>query len=170
MCARPVRLSHSASSERKRSRREFGESKQSLVYNDPQAGPTTLLKLPSHFTGRNLPDISLNADPETGYLVYSSTDNPTNFISEGGTSFVAPQLNGISALLTQSIGHRVGFWNPRVYLLQDIFGGSKFSPFNDILAGDNWFYAGKPGYEPGAGIGTLNVANFDRFLKSGFGF
>ena len=146
------------------------ETKQSLVYNDPQAGPTTLLKLPSHFNGRNLPDISLNADPETGYLVYSSTDNATSFISEGGTSFVAPQLNGISALLTQSIGHRVGFWNPQVYLLQDIFGGSKFSPFNDILAGDNWFYAGKPGYEPGAGIGTLNVANFDRFLKSGFGF
>ncbi|MEO8998505.1 MAG: S53 family peptidase [Rhodanobacter sp.] len=144
------------------------EPKQSLVFNDPQAGPTTLLKLPSHFSGRNLPDISLNADPETGYLVYSSTDNPTSFISEGGTSFVAPQLNGISALLTQSLGHRVGFWNPQIYLLQDIFGSSRWSPFNDIASGDNWFYAGKPGYEPGAGIGTLNVANLDAFLHGGF--
>ena len=146
------------------------ESKQSLVFNDPQAGPTTLLKLPSHFTGRNLPDISLNADPETGYLVVSSSDDPNGFISEGGTSFVAPQLNGISALLTQSLGHRVGFWNPQIYLLQDIFGGSPWSPFGDIHGGDNWFYAGQPGYEPGSGIGTLNVANLDLFLKGGFGF
>jgi kumamolisin len=112
----------------------------------------------------------LNADPETGYLVVSSSDNPDGFISEGGTSFVAPQLNGISALLTQSLGHRVGFWNPQIYLLQDVFGGSRWSPFNDIHGGDNWFYAGQPGYEPGSGIGTLNVANLDLFLKSGFGF
>jgi kumamolisin len=146
------------------------EPKQSLVYNDPQAGPTTLLKLPGNFHGRNLPDVALNADPETGYLVYSSSDDPNNFISEGGTSFVAPQLNGISALLTQSLGHRVGFWNPRIYLLQNIFGSGHSSPFNDIRSGDNWFYAGKPGYEPGAGIGTLNVANLNLFLKSGFGF
>ena len=144
------------------------EAKQSLVFNDPQTGPTTLLKLPSHFSGRNVPDISLNADPETGYLVYSSTDNATSFLSEGGTSFVAPQLNGISALLTQSLGHRVGFWNPQIYLLQNIFGSSRWSPFNDIRSGDNWFYAGKPGYEPGSGIGTLNVANLDTFLHGGF--
>ncbi len=142
------------------------QSKQTLTVNDPTAGPTTLLKLPARFAGRNVPDISLNADPETGYIVVSSTDG--GVISEGGTSFVAPQLNGISALLTQSAGHRVGFWNPQVYLLQLIFGHSKYSPFTDIRSGDNWFYNGKPGYEPGAGLGTLNVANFDVFLRSGF--
>jgi subtilase family serine protease len=144
------------------------EPKQSLVYNDPTNGPTTLLKLPSHFTGRNLPDVSLNADPETGYLVVSTFDG--GLISEGGTSFVAPQLNGISALLTQSLGHRVGFWNPRIYLLQNIFGSGRSSAFNDIRAGDNWFYDGKPGYDQGSGIGSLNVTNLDLFLKSGFGF
>ncbi|MEW5318214.1 MAG: hypothetical protein WDW38_009454 [Sanguina aurantia] len=39
------------------------EANQSLSYNDPAAGPTTLLQLPSKFRGRNVPDISLNADP-----------------------------------------------------------------------------------------------------------
>ena len=141
------------------------EAKQSLVFVDPTAGPTTLLKLPANFHGRNVPDISLNADPETGYIVVSSSDG--GIISEGGTSFVAPQLNGISALLTQSAGHRIGFWNPQIYLLQDIFGASKASPFNDIHAGDNWFYHGVPGYDQGSGIGTLNVANLDLFLRSG---
>lgn len=144
---------------------QASEKGQVLTYNDPQAGLYTYLKLPARFNGRNVPDISLNADPETGYIVVSSSDG--GVISEGGTSFVAPQLNGISALLRQSSGHRVGFWNPQVYLLQNIFGYGKFSAFNDIHAGDNWFYAGKPRYDQGTGIGTLNVANLDLFLRSG---
>ena len=142
------------------------EKGQTLSYNDPKAGPTTLLQLPANFRGRNVPDISLNADPETGYVVVSSTDG--GLISEGGTSFVAPQLNGISALLTQSSGHRIGLWNPQVYALQNIFGYDEWTAFHDIRDGDNWFYHGRPGYEPGAGIGTLNVANFSEFLNSEF--
>ena len=146
---------------------ENSQKKQALVFNDPQAGPTTLLKLPGNFPGRNMPDISLNADPETGYIVISSADG--GFLDGyGGTSFVAPQLNGINALLRQSLGHRVGFWNPHAYLLQAIFGTGKYSAFNDIRAGDNWFYRGEPGFDQGSGVGTLNVANFDLFLRSGF--
>lgn len=125
-------------------------------------------KLPANYRGRNEPDISLNADPETGYSFVSSLDGGGLLTFEGGTSFVAPQLNGISALLTQSTGRRVGFWNPQVYLLQNIFGYGSWSPFNDIRAGDNWFYKGVPGYDQGAGIGTLNVTNLDLFLRSGF--
>ncbi len=33
-------------------------------------------------------------------------------------------------------------------------------PLVDISSGDNWFYAGVAGYDPGAGLGVLNVANF----------
>lgn len=141
------------------------ERHQSLVFNDPSAGPTTLLNLPGHFRGRNVPDISLNADPITGYIVVSSVDGGV-IDGIGGTSFVAPQLNGISALLTQSQGHRVGFWNPQVYFLQNVFGYGKYSPFNSVRDGDNWFYYGKPHYTPGAGIGTLDVANLDAFLRA----
>lgn len=140
------------------------EKNQTLTYNDT-TGPQVLLKLPGNFHGRNLPDISLNADPETGYIVFSTVDGGAT-AGNGGTSFVAPQLNGISALLTQSAGHRVGFWNPQVYALQNIFGYGDWSSFNDIRQGDNWFYQGKGGYEPGSGIGTLNVANFDLFLRA----
>lgn len=140
------------------------EKGQTLTYNDPATGPYTYLKLPSHFRGRNVPDISLNADPYTGYLlVYQG-----GFYSSGGTSFVSPQLNGISALLRQSTGHRIGLWNPHLYLLQNIFGYGKWSAFNRISAGNNWFYAGNGRYNPGSGIGTLNVANLDLFMRSGF--
>lgn len=143
------------------------EPKQSLVYNDPSAGPTTLLKLPAHFQGRNVPDISLNADPETGYIFVSTFDGGLNS-GEGGTSFVAPQLNGITALLRQSTGHRIGLWNPQIYAIQNVFGYGHFSAFNSIRAGDNWFYNGAPHYNPGAGIGSLDVANLDAFLRGGF--
>ena len=140
------------------------ERRQTLTYNDPATGPYIYLKLPGHFAGRNVPDVSLNADPYTGYLLVFQG----GLYSSGGTSFVSPQLNGVSALLRQSTGHRIGLWNPHLYLLQNIFGYGRWSAFNRIKAGDNWFYAGNGRYNPGAGIGTLNVANLDLFLRSGF--
>ncbi|RDI97623.1 peptidase S53 [Dyella solisilvae] len=144
------------------------EPHQSLIYYGG-AKPQTIFTLPANFQGRNMPDISLNADPETGYSLVDSVDFPGNGVADGygGTSFVAPQLNGITALLRQSNGHRIGLWNPQIYFLQSAFGYGPYSSFNDIRYGDNWYYYGVLGYEPGAGIGTLNVSNFNLFLHSG---
>jgi kumamolisin len=122
-----------------------------------------LLDLPANFAGRNLPDVSLNADPESGYLLYSTQDD--GLTARGGTSFVAPQLNGISALLSQATGGgRIGFWNPMFYRFKQIYGYRKDSPLVDIVAGDNWFYHGIPGYEPGAGLGVLDVAKLAKAI------
>ncbi|MDE2052563.1 MAG: peptidase S53, partial [Gammaproteobacteria bacterium] len=142
---------------------------QSLIYypNAPSTdGAQDLIDLPADFAGRNMPDLSLNADPETGYIVVDCTDfrtSPGSSCAEGGwggTSFVAPQLNGMTALIDQAAGGRVGLLNPVIYPLQRVtqYWWSR-KPFNDITAGDNWFYSGIPGYDDGAGIGTLNVAN-----------
>ena len=54
------------------------------------------------------------------------------------------------------------------HAIQNIFGYGRFSAFNSVRAGDNWFYNGAPRYNPGAGIGTLDVNNLDAFLRSGF--
>jgi kumamolisin len=117
-----------------------------------------LLDLPARFAGRNVPDVSLNADPESGYLLYSTEDGGL-LDGFGGTSFVAPQLNGISALISQANGGgRLGLWNPMLYRFKQIYAYTNASPLNDITAGDNWFYRGIPGYEPGAGLGVLDVA------------
>ncbi|HEY2432841.1 MAG TPA: S53 family peptidase [Vicinamibacterales bacterium] len=128
------------------------EPGQAVVYQGE-----TLLQLPAHFKGRNLPDISLNADPFTGYYVYSSTDGGL-IDGFGGTSFVAPQLNGISALAAQGTHGRVGFWNPMLYRFQRLYGASPFSPIVDITGGDNWFYTGISGYDAGAGLGVIDAA------------
>lgn len=138
---------------------------QSLIDNT-QSPPATLITLPAGFAGRNMPDLSLNADPETGYVVVDCTDfqtSPGGSCAEGGwggTSFVAPQLNGMTALIDQAAGGRVGLLNQVVYPLQQLTQYWAWQkPFNDITAGDNWFYQGIPGYDNGAGIGTVNVAN-----------
>lgn len=144
----------------------------SAVFGLSGTPPQTLLTLPGGFAGRNVPDLSLNADPFTGYVVVDCTDYPEPAnpdcaaIGFGGTSFVAPQLNGITALIDQSSGSRVGFLNPVIYTLQSAIGYGKYTPFNDITAGDNWFYYGLPGYDNGAGIGTINATN----LALAYGF
>jgi subtilase family serine protease len=84
----------------------------------------TLFVFPAHFRGRNLPDVSLNADPLTGYIVFYTSD-VTGFAvlhSIGGTSFVGPQLAGITALLAQNAGHRLGLLNPLLYGLAALGG------------------------------------------------
>jgi kumamolisin len=126
-------------------------------------------KLPAHYAGRNVPDISFNADPETGYAVYYTSDVDGFGISTywGGTSFVAPQLNGVTALLGQSLrGSRLGLLNYPLYALAltgRAYGGQG-APLHAVTAGDNWFYSGRNGYNPGAGLGTLDVANFAKKL------
>jgi subtilase family serine protease len=135
------------------------EPGQSIIFDDGSgAGPVDLLDLPAHFAGRNLPDISLDGDPVTGFLIVSTEDGGA-IPGFGGTSFVAPQLNGITALLSQSAGTRLGLLNPMLYRFKNRFGGGASAPIVDITAGDNWFYNGARGYEPGAGLGVLNVAS-----------
>ena len=145
---------------------------QSLIYY-PTPGSTVgaqdLIDLPAGFWGRNMPDLSLNADPETGYVVVDCTDfqaSPGASCAEGGwggTSFVAPQLNGITALIDEAAGGRVGLLNPVIYPLQRLTQyWWRQKPFNDITAGDNWVYNGIQGYDDGSGIGTIDAASLAR--------
>jgi kumamolisin len=87
----------------------------------------------------------------------------------GGTSFVAPQLNGVSALLGQYLQSRLGLLNFPLYDLAH--SGKAYGhapPLHAVQYGDNWFYYGSDGYNPGAGLGTLDVANFANALQSIF--
>jgi kumamolisin len=129
--------------------------------------PQTVLAFPANFHGRNVPDVAFNADPLTGYLiVYTSDVNGFGVQTfMGGASFVAPQLNGVTALLGQNAGHRLGFLNPLLYNLSRRGGGRGANTFSTITEGDNWFYSGRDGYSPAAGLGTLNVANLAKATK-----
>ena len=140
---------------------------QNLVDNSTTP-PTTVFALPAHFRGRNVPDASFNADPDTGYIIpYTSDVNGVEVLTFfGGTSFVAPQLNGVTALLNQNAGHRFGLLNPLLYTLEQLGGDRGRNPvFNDIPVGDNWFYTGRNGYSPTVGVGTIDVSELARLAR-----
>ncbi len=136
--------------------------------------PTLLYNLPANYPGRNLPDVSANADPDTGYQIYYTSDQTgfgiLTFI--GGTSFVAPQLNGVTALLNQYLHGRVGLMNIPYYLISDLggSGASSKSPLHPIKYGNNEFYNGGAPYTPAAGLGVINAANLAEAMHDiGFG-
>jgi kumamolisin len=140
------------------------EPGQTLI-DSTQTPPQTVLTLPAHFHGRNLPDVSLNADPETGYIIfYTSSRTKTLGVDEfvGGTSFVAPQLAGVSALINQNAHGRVGLLNFPLYELQ--FTGKAYNgkspPLRDIRDGNNEFYQAGNNYDLASGTGVLDVTNF----------
>ncbi|MDP9066690.1 MAG: S53 family peptidase [Pseudomonadota bacterium] len=131
--------------------------------------PKTLVAMPAYYSGRNVPDISFDADPNTGYIVYY-TSNVNGFSLQtfyGGTSFVAPQLNGLTALFGQYVGARLGLLNGPLYRLARARGSyhGKGAPLRAIAYGNNDFFYGRDGYSPAAGVGTLDVANFAEALK-----
>jgi kumamolisin len=132
------------------------------------AGLGVEFALPSNHPGRNVPDISFNADPDTGYVIYYTSSVSGFGIDSfwGGTSFVAPQLNGVSALLGQFLNGRIGLLNFPLYgLAFSPVTAKSGAPFHAIAYGDNWFYDGRNGYSPAAGLGTLDVANFAEILR-----
>ncbi len=83
-------------------------------------------------TGRAVPDIAADADPNTGYLIGETQTFPDGSVkySEyriGGTSLASPLIAGIMTLANQAAGHTLGFVNPLLYGL----AGS--SAFTDVV-------------------------------------
>ena len=115
-------------------------------------------------SGRAEPDLSADGDPYSGYLLYEpSAVQSGNAPLEGGwggTSFVAPQLNGSTAVIDSYLGHRVGLWNPSIYAFATS-GNSPFTPLNTAgTSNDNIYYTGNPGtvYNAGSGLGFPNLS------------
>jgi kumamolisin len=120
--------------------------------------------------GRAVPDLSTDADPQTGYLVYGTSDGGLS--EAGGTSFVDPQMNGASAVIDSYLGHRVGFWNPPMYR-SVATGHNSFTQINTAgTSNDNIYYTGNPGqqYNEGIGLGLPNLAELAKVFGAGSPF
>jgi kumamolisin len=96
-------------------------------------------------TGRGVPDVSGDADPDTGYNIL--VDGSQEVV--GGTSAVAPLWAALVALLNQQLNTRLGFINPTIYALTEPNNG-----FNDITQGNNGAYSAGPGWDPCTGLGS----------------
>jgi kumamolisin len=146
---------------------QASQPNQSFVDNSTSP-PTVDFKLPAHFFGRNVPDVSFNADPDTGYsLFYTSNHDGFEVLTfGGGTSFVSPQLNGVTALLAQNAGHRLGLLNFELYAFARLgLTQGRHAVIKTISSGDNWFYKARDGYSPAAGLGTIDVFNLSQVTR-----
>ena len=115
--------------------------------------------LPAAFSaqkGRGVPDVSGDADPNTGYNIRA--DGEEGVI--GGTSAVAPLWAGLIALLNEKLKTRVGYVNPALYALNESAG------FNDIISGNNGSYSAGKGWDAATGLGSPKGAELASLLAS----
>jgi kumamolisin len=104
-------------------------------------------------SGRGVPDVSGDADAQTGYIIRVDGLDSVS----GGTSAVAPLWSSLIALLNQAKGRRLGFVNASLYALPN---GS----FRDITVGDNGGYQARPGWDACTGLGSPRGADLAKQL------
>jgi pseudomonalisin len=97
---------------------------------------------------RAVPDVSLDADPESGYEVIVGGAEETI----GGTSAGAPSWQGIWARAQGAHGGALGFAGPVLYSTVPA------SAYHDITIGTNGLYPAGPGYDLDTGLGTPDIA------------
>jgi len=109
---------------------------------------------------RSIPDVSMDASPQSGVPIYDSYDFGTSspWTQVGGTSLATPMWAGLIAIADQ--GRALAGMSsldgatqtlPRLYSLPS-------ADFHDITSGFNGRYSAGPGYDEVSGLGTP-VAN-----------
>lgn len=114
-------------------------------------------------TVRAMPDIAMDADPNTGAVVY--VNGAATVI--GGTSLSSPLAVGVWARLESAHQNQLGFALPKLYASYPAFTGTPTSApsgttyakdgFHDVLTGANGAYTALPNYDYTTGLGSFDV-------------
>jgi kumamolisin len=99
-------------------------------------------------SGRGVPDVAGNADPQTGYQVL--VDGGDTVI--GGTSAVAPLWAGLVARLAQATGGPLHGFADALYAGATV--GTAVPGFKDVTSGNNGGYRAAPGWDACTGLGS----------------
>jgi pseudomonalisin len=97
---------------------------------------------------RGVPDVALDADPNSGYDTIVGGEEET----VGGTSAGAPSWQGIWARVEAAHGGSAGFAGPVIYETEPS------SAFKDIVIGDNTLFPDTPDWDYVTGRGTPDIA------------
>ncbi|HVB76043.1 MAG TPA: protease pro-enzyme activation domain-containing protein [Ktedonobacteraceae bacterium] len=122
---------------------------------------------------REVPDVSADADPASGYAVYCTVTNAgcsaAGWLNVGGTSAAAPLWAGSMALINQYVQSKgkavVGFANPALYGLFN--AQQSLSAFHDVTSGNNLYYPAATGYDMASGLGSPDINNLAQDLALG---
>jgi subtilase family serine protease len=112
--------------------------------------------------GRNLPDVSLDADPNTGIALYYGGTWNNEYNPVGGTSLSSPLYGAALTEIDQYNKARAGLAaeTETEFFEKNGYTGSKYGTyFHDVLKGcndiDSSGYCAKKGYDQATGIGSL---------------
>ncbi|HJT59599.1 MAG TPA: S53 family peptidase, partial [Ktedonobacteraceae bacterium] len=122
---------------------------------------------------REVPDVSADADPQTGYAVYCTASasgcSSSGWIVVGGTSAAAPLWAGSTASINDYLQKqqksRVGFANPVLYGLEN--AQQPKTPFHDVTSGNNLYYPATSNYDEASGWGSPDMYNIAQDLAGG---
>lgn len=119
---------------------------------------------------RQVPDVAMNANPATGYLIYwngshSDPGQPAGWQVIGGTSGGAPVWAALFALADSAPGCARGPIGDALPALYRAAAAGYATNFNDVQSGNNDFtgtnggrYAAGAGYDEASGLGSPNAA------------
>jgi kumamolisin len=117
-----------------------------------QANAKVPVSINDQHSGRGVPDVAGDADPQTGYQVHVDGQD----VVFGGTSAVAPLWAGLIALINQKRGKPLGYLNPILY--QNYTQLAQANALRDVTSGNNGGYSAGPGWDPCTGLGTPDGA------------
>ena len=128
------------------------------VINTLSSGSPCSAQIPPGYC-REVPDVSADAAPATGYRVYWSG----GWLDVGGTSAAAPLWAGLTALADSSgigvctPGSPLGLLNPALYAIAA--GAGHADALNDVISGNNnpsgsGAFPATAGYDMATGLGT----------------
>ena len=131
------------------------------AWSDGGGGSSLLESEPSYqdslpgqpFSGRETPNVSFDANPNTGVAVYDSYDFGGAWAEFGGTSVSAPCWSGLIAIADQfHAAEKISLLNgpSALYALSNPYTNGYF---HDITNGNNGYAAGT-GYDMASGIGS----------------
>ena len=114
---------------------------------------------------RGVPDVSWDADPQTGVIV-SVSNGPSagfSYFIVGGTSVGSPSWAGSFALIDQKAGAKLGLITPALYSILN--NPAEYSKtFHDVTVGNNNPDSAGVGWDPLTGIGSPNLGELANYL------
>lgn len=108
---------------------------------------------------RAQPDVSFDADPNTGMLVTFGNQHP----QYGGTSLASPIFVGFWARLQSQNNLALGYPAAPLYKVGPTNNGKKF--LHDVTSGSNGGYSAGPGFDAASGFGSMDIGKLSQLIR-----
>jgi len=118
-------------------------------------GVSAVFPAPAYQQGgqmRTVPDVASDADPNTGYAIFSAGQ----WQVFGGTSCAAPMWAGFTALFDAKAGTKLGNGNTKFYAIGN--SANYGTAFHDVTTGSNGGFQAGTGYDDVTGWGSYDGA------------